>query len=115
MGFTIGNRAKTYFDLPKSERKSQMENALKAYFGPEASNSIRYEDFTMHDEVWSKGCFAALMPTGAWTDFRDAYRKSEGPFYFAGTEAATRWHGYIEGAVLAGEAAANEVILSLKK
>jgi monoamine oxidase len=55
------------------------------------------------------------MPTGAWTEFTDAYRKPEGSFYFAGTEAATRWHGYIEGAVLAGETAADQVFLSLKK
>jgi monoamine oxidase len=68
----------------------------------------------MSDEEWSRGCYAGLMPTGAWTGFRDAYRKAEDPYYFAGTEAATRWHGYIEGAVLAGETAATLVFNSLK-
>lgn len=115
MGFVIGNRAKTYFSLSKGDRESRMKSLLVSYFGSEASSNIRYEDFTMTDEVWSRGCFAALMPTGAWTNFQDAYRKSEDPFYFAGTEAATRWHGYIEGAVLAGEAAASEVLHSLGK
>lgn len=115
MGFTIGNRAKSYFELSKEVRKSQMQKLLVSYFGSEAANSIRYEDFTMTDETWSRGCYAALMPTGAWTNFRDSYRKSADPFFFAGTEAATRWHGYIEGAVLAGESAANEVLISLKK
>ena len=115
MGFTIGNRAKTYFELSKEDRKSQMQSLLVSYFGKEAANAIRYEYFTMTDETWSRGCYAALMPKGAWTNFQDTYRKSADPFFFAGTEAATRWHGYIEGAVLAGEAAANEVILSLKK
>ncbi len=115
MGFAIGNRAKIHFGLSKENRESRMKSLLVSYFGSEASSSIRYEDFTMTDEVWSRGCFAALMPTGAWTNFQDTYRKSEDPFYFAGTEAATRWHGYIEGAVLAGEGSASEVIHSLRK
>ncbi len=60
------------------------------------------------------GGFQGLMHTGAWTGFRDAYRKPEDPYYFAGTEAATRWHGYIKGAVLAGENATALVFNSLK-
>lgn len=115
MGFAIGNRAKTYFTLSKENRESRMRSLLVSYYGEEASASIRYEDFTMTDEPWSKGCYAALMPRGAWTIFQDSYRKSEDPFYFAGTEAATKWHGYIEGAVLAGEVAANEALHSLRK
>jgi monoamine oxidase len=30
--------------------------------------------------------------------------------HWAGTETATRWNGYIEGAVLSGERAAAEVL-----
>jgi monoamine oxidase len=115
MGFTIGDRAKAFFERSKEDRKSKLLSVLISYFGQEAAEAIRYEDFTMTDETWSRGCYAALMPTGAWTAFQGAYQQAEGPFHFAGTEAATRWHGYIEGAVLAGEAAANEILASLKK
>lgn len=114
MGFTIGNRAKAYFSKEESDRKSEMLKILNTYFGTSASQPIRYIDFSMCDEEWSRGCYAGLMPTGAWTGFQDAYRKAEDPYYFAGTEAATRWHGYIEGAVLAGENAAALVFNSLK-
>ena len=114
MGFTIGNRAKDYFSKGESDRKSEMKTILKKYFGTLAESPIQYIDFSMSDEEWSRGCYAGLMPTGAWTGFRDAYRKTEDPYYFAGTEAATRWHGYIEGAVLAGETAADLVSNSLK-
>jgi monoamine oxidase len=89
-----------------------------AVFNPEqikAADPFQYIDFTMSEEEWSRGCYAGLMPTGGWTGFGDAYRKTEDPYYFAGTEAATRWHGYIEGAVLAGEAAAELVTKSLSK
>lgn len=114
MGFTIGNRAKDYFSNRESDRKSEMLKILSSYFGTQAKTPIQYVDFSMSDEEWSRGCYAGLMPTGAWTGFQDAYRKTEDPYYFAGTEAATRWHGYIEGAVLAGETAAVLVSNSLK-
>lgn len=114
MGFTIGSRADHFFEMEKNERKAEMLKTLEKYFGEEANLPIRYEDFSMSDEPYSKGCYAGLMPNLAWTEYRDAYRKPIPPLYFAGTEAAVRWHGYIEGAVLAGESAADEVITSLK-
>jgi monoamine oxidase len=111
MAFTIGERAKAFFQQDKSTRKFAMQNLLISYFGEESNQSTQYLDFSMSDEIWSKGCYAGVMPTGAWTGFEDAYRKSIDPIYFAGTEASTRWNGYIEGAVLAGEAAAAQIIL----
>jgi monoamine oxidase len=50
------------------------------------------------------------MKENSWTEFKDTYRQAAPPLYFAGTEAAVRWHGYIEGAVLAGEDAADKII-----
>ncbi|MER7590881.1 FAD-dependent oxidoreductase [Micromonospora sp. NPDC127501] len=37
-------------------------------------------------------------------------RTPVGRVYWGGTEAATRWSGYLEGAVRAGERAAAEVL-----
>ncbi|MEU5941125.1 FAD-dependent oxidoreductase [Micromonospora sp. NPDC047548] len=37
-------------------------------------------------------------------------RRPAGRVHWAGTETATRWAGYLEGAVLAGERAAAEVL-----
>jgi monoamine oxidase len=110
MGFVIGNRADEYFSLSEEERKNRMMRSLKQYFGEKAETAIQYLDFTMSDEAWSKGCYAGLMSVNSWSKFQDNYRKSEDRLHFAGTEAATRWHGYIEGAVLAGEAAASKII-----
>lgn len=41
-------------------------------------------------------------------------REPVGRLYFAGTETATEWSGYMEGAVEAGERAAREVRGHLK-
>lgn len=40
---------------------------------------------------------------------RRVLRQPFGRLYFAGTETATEWSGYMEGAVQAGERAAREV------
>ena len=112
MGFTIGSRAERFFELDRVKRQNMMMKMVHRYFGTPAENFLRYEDFSMSDEPWSGGCYAALMQTGAWTTWQDTYRKSEGNIHFAGTEAAERWHGYIEGAVRAGELAAEKIIYS---
>ena len=41
--------------------------------------------------------------------FSRVLRQPVGRIYFAGTETATHWSGYMEGAVEAGERAAREV------
>jgi len=40
-------------------------------------------------------------------------REPVGPIHWAGTETATSWTGYMEGAVQAGERAAREVLEAL--
>jgi monoamine oxidase len=114
MGFVVGSRADRFFALERGTRHQEMTAVSSKYFGEKAKESIAYEEFTMTDETWSRGCYAGLMREKAWTESKDAYRQSLPPLYFAGTEAAVKWHGYIEGAVLSGENAASEVIKSLQ-
>lgn len=110
MGFVIGSRADRFLELNREKRNEEMIRVLVRYFGKEANQFLAYEDFSMSDEPWSKGCYAGLLKENSWTEFKDTYRKELPPLYFAGTEAALRWHGYIEGAVLAGESAAEAIL-----
>ena len=50
------------------------------------------------------------MPPGGWTGFGRALRTPVGRIHWAGTETATEWMGYVEGALQSGERAAAEVI-----
>ena len=43
------------------------------------------------------------------TAFGPALREPIGPLHWAGTETATKWNGYIDGALQSGERAAREV------
>lgn len=109
LGFCIGDRAKAFLEKDKTQRQAVMQQVLARYFGEKANDPIQYVDHTMSEEAWSKGCYAGLYPTGAWTGFRDSYRQPHGNIFWAGTEASEKWYGYIEGAVLAGEKAARLV------
>ncbi|MCL6259038.1 FAD-dependent oxidoreductase [Aquiflexum sp. TKW24L] len=110
LGFAIADRAEEFFKKTLEQRKHAMLQKLVDYFGEDAKNPTAYHDFTMTDETWSRGCYAGLYPVGGWTAFQDAYSKPEDRFFWAGTEASDVWFGYIEGAVRAGEKAAQMTI-----
>lgn len=113
LGFTIADRADDFFRHDKKKREALMSEKLISYFGDQAKNTLFYEDFTMTDEAWSKGCYAALYPKAAWTKFENALSISQNDLIWAGTETSSEWFGYIEGAVRAGERAAHEAINTL--
>lgn len=106
LGFTIAERAGEFFKKTIDQRKQAMLQRLVDYFGEEANNPTAYHDYTMTDETWSRGCYAGLYPVGGWMNYRNAYSSTEGRIFWAGTEASDTWFGYIEGAVRAGEKAA---------
>ena len=53
------------------------------------------------------------MPPGAWTGAGSGLREPVGPVHWAGSETATRWAGFMDGAVRSGERAAAEVDAAL--
>ena len=110
LAFTIGERAEKHFQKGKTEREMILKKKLMEYFGSEAGNNLFYEDFTMSEEPFSKGCYAGIYPQGTWTSIREDYSKTEGHIHWAGTEASSIWYGYIEGAVRAGEKAAENIL-----
>ena len=69
-------------------------------------------DYIEHDwtaEQWTRGCCGAHFPPGTWTQFGPALRRPSGLLHWAGTETATEWSGYMNGAVQSGKRAAEEV------
>lgn len=113
LAFCIANRAREFFSHHEQDRKRIALEYFERYFGKEASQPIYYTDHCWADEAWSKGCYAGLYSTGAWTNFQNESAKPTGSIFWAGTETSEVWYGYIEGAVRAGERAAHEVLNSL--
>nr|XP_021482936.1 amine oxidase [flavin-containing] A [Meriones unguiculatus] len=76
---------------------------------------VHYEEKNWCEEQYSGGCYTAYFPPGIMTQYGRVIRQPAGRIYFAGTETATEWSGYMEGAVQAGERAAREVLNALGK
>jgi monoamine oxidase len=88
-------------------------DALARWFGDEARHPVAVATTDWSAEVWSRGCPTAVIGPRALTSIGATLREPVGRVHFAGTETATEWTGYIEGALESGERAAREVIRAL--
>ena len=61
-------------------------------------------------EEWSQGGYVAHMPPGVMTTYGDCIRQPVDRIHWAGTETATEWSGYLDGALQSGIRAAKEII-----
>jgi monoamine oxidase len=64
-------------------------------------------------EPWTRGCYTGYMAPGVLLDYGAALRKPVGRIHWAGTETATIWAGYMDGAVRSGKRAAKEALAAL--
>jgi monoamine oxidase len=110
MGFIEGNAARKLASVPVAERRAAVLRCFGRYFGERAERPVHYVDKAWSEDPWSRGCYAGYFPTGVWTSFGRALRAPVGRIHWAGTETATEWNGYIEGAVQSGERAAEETL-----
>uniref|UniRef100_A0A8C5P7I5 Amine oxidase n=1 Tax=Leptobrachium leishanense TaxID=445787 RepID=A0A8C5P7I5_9ANUR len=114
MGFILASRATTLARLSKEERKKRIcEYYAKALGTEEALHPVHYEEKNWCEDQYSGGCYASYFPPGIMTVYGRVIRQPVGKLYFAGTETATHWNGYMEGAVQAGERAAREVMCQM--
>lgn len=110
MGFFEGAEARRLSEVDAEERRRVALETFARYFGREAHSPVDYVDRAWTKERYSGGCYAALFPPGVWTRFGRVIRQPEGRLHWAGTETASHWNGYIEGAVRSGERAAEEIL-----
>jgi monoamine oxidase len=89
-----------------------LEN-LARLFGPRAASPERYLERNWTDEEWSRGCYVGYTAPGVLTAYGPAIRAPIGPIHWAGTETATVWNGYMDGAIQSGERAAREALAAL--
>lgn len=112
-GFIFGQNGRNFADKTAAEIESAVIAALVKYYGKEAAKPIAFYIANWPNETWSRGCYSGQMPPGVWTGYPNALRNPEGRIHWAGTETSTQWWGYMDGAVRAGERAANEIIKRL--
>ncbi len=113
VGFIVGRHARQWSSQPASDRERRVLAVLARYFGDEARLCQEYHELDWGAEPWSRGCPVGGLPPGVLTSSFAHLRKPEGRIHWAGTESATEWMGYMEGAIQSGERAADEVLRRL--
>jgi monoamine oxidase len=106
--FIEGPHALALSGADKAVRREKVIASLVRFFGPEAAEPIGYDDNDWMLEPWTHG-YVGTMPPGVMTRYGHALREPCGRIHWAGTETATEWAGYLEGAMRSGVRAAEEV------
>ena len=110
LAFAVGRGARELGSLSEDARRAEVLKALVSCFGPRAGEPTMYLDKDWSADPWTRGCPTGYMAPGVLTAFGSVLRQPVGPIHWAGTERATEWTGYMEGAVRSGERAAAEIL-----
>ncbi|HEU4658142.1 MAG TPA: FAD-dependent oxidoreductase [Capillimicrobium sp.] len=113
LGFLEGDQARELGTLTPERRRAEVLACFARWFGPRAADPIEFLEQDWSQEEFTRGCYAGFFPTGVWTRYGRALREPVGRLHWAGTETATVWNGYFDGAITSGERAAAEVVAAL--
>ncbi|GIJ11442.1 monoamine oxidase [Micromonospora andamanensis] len=111
--FSYGPAANALRGMAPPARTATLLDALAAIAGPAARQVEMVVDHDWSADPWTRGCFGGALTPGAWQEYGPSLRAPVGRIHWAGTETATHWTGYLDGAVEAGERAAAEVLSRL--
>ncbi|XP_038642899.1 amine oxidase [flavin-containing] A-like isoform X1 [Scyliorhinus canicula] len=116
MGFIVSDKARRMsLDTPEQRKESVCKHYAKIFKMKEFLDPKDYIEKNWMEEAYSGGGFSNTFGPGVLTSFGEALLQPVGRIHFAGTELATEWTGYMDGAVQAGERAAREVLHRLGK
>jgi monoamine oxidase len=110
LGFIEGREAAHWAAQPELARRDAVLGCFARFFGEAARAPEGYLDHVWANEVWSRGCYAGVAARGQVTALAASARVPQGRVHWAGTETATHWNGYIEGAIRSGVRAAGEAL-----
>lgn len=109
VGFIEAHEGRRWGTKTQTERQQMVLDCMTRYFGPDAATYTDYLELDWAQEEYSRGAYAGYMPPGGWTSYGEAVRMPVDRIHWAGTETATEWNGYMEGALQSGERVAQEV------
>ncbi|CAF5098121.1 unnamed protein product [Rotaria magnacalcarata] len=120
MGFIVADSSREWAKKTRDERRQAVcEQYARAFQCHDMLTGCRdYIEQDWSAEKFSGGCYTDIMPKELLSSLREQLQTpcgNNGQLIFAGTELATRFSGYMDGAVQSGEKAAYEVITKYLK
>ncbi len=113
VGFVVAKHAREVQDLEEGVRDALLCERLAGFFGPEAGQPRRLVVQDWGREPWTRGCPVGNAPPGLLSGAASALRAPVGRIHWAGTETAREQMGFMEGALEAGDRAADEILGAL--
>jgi monoamine oxidase len=114
-GFIGGAEARAVAKLSAAERRDAVLSNFATYFGDQARTPTGSFEMDWTPERWTRGCPVGYTRPGTLRRYGPALRIPFRRVHWAGSEVATFWNGYMDGAVRSGETAAKEVRKALKR
>ena len=112
-GFVGGDNARRYAGLSRSARRAAVLAQFASFFGAAATRPRAMVETSWSQEQWTRGCPVGIPAVGSLVGYGPRLREPVGRIHWAGTETATYWNGYMDGAVSSGQRAAAEAIAEL--
>jgi monoamine oxidase len=114
VAFLVGNSARYWGARGADQREARVLAQLASFFGSAAGSPLAFVDAVWAADEWSRGGYGGVLPPGVLTGLGRSLRAPIGRVHWAGTETATVWTGYMDGAVESGERAAAEVMREME-
>lgn len=113
--FIVAANGVEYTKHSWAERERLVKNHLGRMIGEQAQvdNTIEVLEFQWIKEEFSLGAPCPVTSLGAFTLYGDSHARPHGSVHFAGAELSPVWKGYMEGAIISGEATAKHVLTLL--
>ena len=108
--FLWGRAADEARRLRPDGRRELVTGFLVRILGEHASRPSDVHELDWLAEEWTAGCYAGLMPPGAWSRRGPALRDSVDRVHWAGSETSAIRMGYLEGAMRSGERVADKIL-----
>lgn len=113
VGFLEGRHARELAELVPEERRALVVETLVKLFGPSAGSPLEVLEQDWMQEEFTRGCYGGRLAPGVWTQYGAALTRPCGRIYWASAETAAVSNGYMDGAIRAGRAAADAMLLEL--
>lgn len=109
IGFVSASRGLVSKETDPEDRRDVLLNLLDDHLGPKVREYIAFQQKDWSAESYNGGCFLKSLVPGSTRFFSQDLREPFDRIHFAGTETATVWCGFMNGAIQSGFRAAIEV------
>lgn len=94
----------------KGYSKEKILKGFVKYFGDERlGDPLEYHEKDWSQDEYSQGCYFGVTYKEILSCYRDEFQKPFGNIYWAGTETANEWMGYMEGAIESAERVVKQI------